>query len=521
MFKIRINIIIYIIFAFLHILSYALIIYSEQKIIDNAQSKNWNIFLLFCILLITFMLVARVFNLLSNLIKAKFIQLYKNKLREFISLKIIDDYKKDKNFEIPISWYSLDVEQIEHSYLKELLGFLFNLIGVIIGIVFLGLYNYKLLLITILITFIIIVTSILFQKKINKLTLEVSEQNNKFLSIVKDICSGFSIFWQNLILLKFIHNINSESKKVENKIKRNYYIQSIQSESIYTISTTASILIFIFCGYLLYKNEISVGSVIAITQLSATFTFDSQAAFRGFFKMISGKKIVNKYYMYKNNEVKINYNIDKTFEFKSLETKNLEIKYNNINILKNINLHIEKKQKILIIGESGSGKTSFIKVFLKIINNYSGEVLINDLNLKEIGENELFKVFYYHEQFPHYFNDTLKNNLTLWNENIDNKKINKVLKDLNLNIKNENLDSFNEVQYSGGEKQRLLIARAVLSDKEFMIFDEPTSSLDENNANIVLNYLVKLNKTVIIISHKYDKEIIKYFDKVVNLNEYK
>lgn len=503
----------YIILIFVHIFCYALLIVSQQKIIDFAAEKNFNKLVVYSILIILFMIIARVFNYLSNITKSRIKMIYKNELREKVSQKIIQEYNKNKNFEIPISWYTSDIEQIKTLYLEEILDFIFNITGVFIGIYFLAIYSLFLLLATFLATFLTFTISVLFQKKINKSTIEISKQNELFYNKVKDFSKGFSVFWQNLILLKFIKFNDEESRTIENKIKKNSDQISLQSESIYTVSTISSIVILIFSGWLMYKGSITAGSVIAITQFSGSFTYDSQAAFRGIFKIVAGKKITKKFEIEEIENWKFNY---KKLNFKKISINNLNYEIEKNAIFINFNYEINKNEKILILGKSGGGKTTLLKLLIKINKNYEGEILWNNKNYKEISDLDIFTNIFYSEQFPHMFEDNIRNNVSLWNNDIQINEIKSILSKLNFKDINSLEDNTNNL--SGGEKQKIFIARALLSKKNILIFDEPISSIDFKNGKNIIEYLLSINKTIIIVSHKFDDDILKKFDKVVSIN---
>ncbi|WP_181021051.1 ATP-binding cassette domain-containing protein [Entomoplasma ellychniae] len=499
----------------IHLLCYAILIVCEQKIIDISQDKNYQQLVIFCGILIITMLFARVFNLITNLVSNKIKMLYKNYLRQQIAKKIIWEYAQDKNFIPSVSWLSADVEQIENSYLNEILEFIYNFTWVIIGVGFLAAYSWILFLATIIITIIIFIVSSLFQKMINKSTIAISEQNKVFLSKITDLINGFSLFWQNLMLFKFIRKNNEESELIENKIKKNSFNQVLQSEAIYSVSTISSVMILIFCGWLLYKGNITAGSVIAITQFSATFTYDSQATFRGLFHLIAGKKIANKFKL----EQQYITNKPLKLSFQKLQLKNFALTIEGIELLKNLRFEIKNNQKILIIGHSGCGKTTFLKSLVKINQNYDGDILLNNKNYHSLSDETLYNSIYYSEQFPHLFEDTILNNITLWNEEVNELKIKNILDKLNFHPE-YNLQS-QIINLSGGEKQKILLAQAINTNRDILIFDEPTSSLDVRNTGTILEYLLSIDKTVIIVSHKLDDKLINEFDQIIDFNHLK
>ena len=231
---------------------------------------------------------------------------------------------------------------------------------------------------------------------------------------------------------------------------------------------------------------------------------------------------------FKSNKKYINSNHIPLENFDSLKIKNLCFKYNKQNqtLLDNINFEIVKGDIIGIKGESGVGKSTLINIILGIIGNYKGEILINDKSL--INNNLIIKNFIgYVPQDIYLMDESITQNIALGiDENtIDQKKVDDALKKANIfdfvkklpNGKNSFCDD-DGISISGGQKQRLGIARALYRNPDLIIFDEATSALDEKNEKEIFDDILSLkNKTFIIVSHK--KQIIEKCNKVLLLIE--
>jgi ABC-type multidrug transport system, ATPase and permease components len=195
--------------------------------------------------------------------------------------------------------------------------------------------------------------------------------------------------------------------------------------------------------------------------------------------------------------------------FNKIELKDVSFKYNNgSQALKNINLKLPSKGIFAIVGDSGAGKSSLVKLLSAFYDSYEGEIKINDKELKEYGTREIRKIVSLVSQDIELFNESIKNNIKM-GENVDDLKIQEILKLLNLKDVIENLELgydtvINErVNLSGGEKQRLSIARALVKDSLIYIFDEPTAALDTLNEKRIKTILEELaeQRLVIIITH--------------------
>ena len=211
-------------------------------------------------------------------------------------------------------------------------------------------------------------------------------------------------------------------------------------------------------------------------------------------------------------------NNEKKYDRTNYDFKNLnEIVFDNVNfslgnnkILENINFKINKNEKLFIFGKSGSGKSTIIKLILNLFNDYSGNILLNDKNTKKINLDKLRNKIGYIPQDPLIFNDTSWNNVTLWDiyNNKNKIKFEKIINELNIDFinlsKDDHLKKYLGDQgskLSGGQKQKIVIARELYKMPELLIFDEATVNLDKVNEKQIYSYIDSLDITKIIVSH--------------------
>ena len=198
-----------------------------------------------------------------------------------------------------------------------------------------------------------------------------------------------------------------------------------------------------------------------------------------------------------------------------------------IEILKDINLTIEKGEFIAIIGHSGSGKTTFLNILSGIMNPESGTIRYEDQDITNFSANEQSRfrkekigfIFQDFKLIPYY--SVLDNVMIPY---IHDKKKQELMEEAKEKLALVGIDEtrFKHVpkKLSGGEKQRVAIARALMGDPQVLICDEPTGNLDVNNRNVVMNVLTKLKEqgqTIILVTH--DLEITNYCDRVLKLKE--
>ena len=313
------------------------------------------------------------------------------------------------------------------------------------------------------------------------------------------------------------------------------YFRSSQS-LILSIGTFT--LIFLSIMKLL-RGELELGTL--------TFIYITYGGLTGYlFEFISGFKRftvgigdLDSLYQYKiiTNDIK-----DKT-DAKNLkinkgeiEIKNLVFSYHDRKIINNINLKINPGEKIALVGHSGSGKTTLVKLLYRFYDSNAGEIMIDGKNINEFKQESLRRELSIVPQECILFDDSIYNNILFSNPKASKEEVFKAIRFAQLESFIKKLPNGTEtivgergVKLSGGEKQRVSIARALLANKKVLVLDEATSSLDSHTEHEIQQDLEKLMKgrTSIIIAHrlstimKADKIVVMDEGKIVQLGKHR
>ena len=220
--------------------------------------------------------------------------------------------------------------------------------------------------------------------------------------------------------------------------------------------------------------------------------------------------------------------LDEAYEFEKINLKDICFSYDQKkNVFQNFNLEIKKGSFIGIVGASGSGKSTLVDLLTGLLKPKSGYIQLNDMSAN-VDDKKWKKIFGYVTQSNNLFNDTIYTNISFETDlnKIDKVRLNDALEKSGLNKFVNKLDEgintlVGELGYkiSGGEKQRISIARALYKNSQILIFDESFNSLDIDTKSIILEEIKNLSKlkTIIIISHNVND--LKDCDKIINLNK--
>ena len=272
-------------------------------------------------------------------------------------------------------------------------------------------------------------------------------------------------------------------------------------------------------SYLIIKNELSLGELLTFNAL-VIYYIDPIERLINLQPQVESALVATQRYLdikdIKTEDEQRDNDKNSTLNsiFKNqLEINNLSFQYTfNEKTLNNINMIVPKNSKIAIIGESGSGKSTIAKLIDNFHTNYEGDIKIDDISIKYISKDSLRNMVSYVTQQNFIFGATIKENLTIGlNRKVTDKEIYDVCKivcaDNFINNLPQNLDTHlhnGGSNLSGGQLQRIALARAILKDSDILILDEATSSLDASIEREILQNMEEQlkNKTMILITHK-------------------
>ena len=372
---------------------------------------------------------------------------------------------------------------------------------------------------------IVVIISNLILKKLYKLKENIL-LNQEFLN--KHLVRGFMelvVFRTNK---KFDTELKVTKEGIKNIVDGKTKIKLVHEIFFTVFALIVNILKVVVLGYAVLKSDLSVGAVVTVISLLGK-AYEPIAIFNVEYVDYKLNKVtVNKYI--ELLDIKDDEALNSGLKLKELsgnvEFKNVSYSYNNEkNIINNLSFKINKNSSVALVGESGSGKSTIIKLIMGLIKYDKGNILIDDKELSKLNLNSVYDNVTYVSQEAPIFDGTLRENL-IFDKKIPDEEIIKVLNLVCLDKFYEKLENGLDtelgekgVRMSGGERQRVALARLFFDDSKIIILDESTSAMDNITEKFVMENVVKQldNKTLIVIAHRL--ETIKDVDKIYVLSD--
>lgn len=467
---------------------------------------------------------------LDGLVMSNYIKNTVNYLRCDVFSKLINKDIKDFSLDNSGKYISVlynDIKLIEDNFLNNIFLVISSLLSFLISLCALFYISpYIVIFISIFGVLGFIIPNALSKKLVIEKN-EYSRNLEEITSVTKDLFSGFEVIKGFNISKKINKIFVKNSLNVENSKRKCSILESIIKGFSVAFSVTIYLGVLILGGYLMYKKSISVGTAIIIIQLSTHIVgpVKTSISLINQIKSVSliGKKV--------EDILNVNNESEESEEIKSfrdcIDIKDLNFSYTKErNALKNINLKFERNKKYAIVGESGCGKSTLIKLIMRYYNEYEGKITIDNKDLNKIYSSDLYKTISMIQQNVFMFDDSIKENIRLFSNYSDESVIESCKRSGIMGLINrleDGIDSLvgeNGNKLSGGEKQRIAIARALINETKILILDESTSALDNETAYSLEKSLLNLeNLTMIVVTHKLIKNLLTDYDEIIVMKD--
>ena len=509
-----------ILFIILASISAVFIQFFRGYVLDSAINKSRDVIyygITMFLLIVLEILFTYLFFTASNKLTSVYIEdLRSDIFKSILSKNYKDFYANDKgNY---ISKLINEVTLIDEKFFSNLCTFLQVSIKALLVLISIFLLNWKLSIIAMFLMTLPLYIPKLIQNKIKNLNTKYVNSINDLTSLLNDYLSGYEIIHNYSLTQLFIKKFIDKNYNTQYDFYKMRKISSLSRTLSMILSYFSFFIVVIFSTYLVFKGEFTAGEFFAAIGLVDQLSWPIISISINIQNFIAAKPVINSILPYINT-VDSNIKNSNSKKISNIVFSNVCFSYNEKNLIKNFNAEFKENKKYLIRGESGSGKTTLINLLLGFEKLDSGNIFING----DVCETEdILEKISIVRQETFLFNDNIRNNISLY-EDIEDENILKILNTVNLTRFSSigDLDTIIEnsgINLSGGEKRRIMLARALIRKKDVLILDEPLANLDKNNAHLIEDLILKINDvTLIVISHTFSEEKLKEFDKIYSL----
>jgi subfamily B ATP-binding cassette protein MsbA len=489
---------------------------------------------LICTLIILSIFLKNLFLYLSYYVLNPLKNTIVNQLRFDLYNKILHlpiGYFTEKKKGDLISRITNDVSEVEGSVVGALEGWIRDPLSIILN--FAALFYFSPQLTFFVLLFVPVIGLIIgrISRSLKAQSTEVAQKHSESVSVLDETLTGLRVikaFNVEGLLRNRFFTINEALLKSKNKIGYRRDLASPTSEFLGVLLFCG---ILYFGGRLVLSKGISLEASLFITYLGLFYNIINpiKSLSTSFSNMQKGSAAINRIEEVLKTQNTVDDNVaGKKLELfnKGIELRNVSFSYDSTDVLKNINLTVEKGKTVALVGSSGAGKSTLADLIPRFHDVSSGELLIDGVNIKEYSLKSVREQISIVTQEPILFNDTIAANIRLGKQDAKEEEIlaaatianahqfiNKKELHYNANIGDRG------TKLSGGERQRLTIARAVIKNPPILILDEATSSLDTESERLVQDAINNMmqNRTSIVIAHRLST--IRHADEIIVLQK--
>lgn len=456
---------------------------------------------------------------LTAIISKKSTYAYRNVIFQGIQKTPLELLTGNKNDKLLAS-LTTQIDQIEFNYFYSVYWGGYLICQLIIAIIVSLYLNPLLAALTLLLSLPNLFVAVLFKTPLEKKQEELIETTNTSVSAIQDLIEGipdWKIANKSFDINRVFDIQTLKLLKRQTNVEKSQYVVVSLNQLFSNVLYFGSWMIG---GLLIINSQLTLGSLIAFSQLLVRISYPIYASSDLLAKFISGKKTIETL----SSEFQVvDENLNTLEHIEVISFDNFRFKNNSEAIP--FNGQFYKHKKYLLKGKSGTGKTTLLKAILREYNDYTGTVKINGIDVKRIKESSIFDNVAYVPQHPHMFNAKLRDNLTLFSEDVSEEELFETLKFVELSkwSNRESLElmlSNDAIKLSGGEAKRVALARALLMKTDILFLDEFSSGIDFETLSKIENRLLQTSKLIIYITHVDTDRINQQFDEIIDLNEF-
>lgn len=496
-----------------------------QQIMDSMANQNMQSVVRCAWIAASVVIAYTVANAVYRAVYPRFLQRAMQQYRDYtfsrLTQKSLRSFSKEGTA-LYVSALTNDCTSIENNYLTAtftLIELLFCFLGALIMMLY---YSPVMLVLAVALSFLPVAVSMTAGNRLTEQEKEISKKNERFVSIVNELLSGFPViksFRAETQASRLFSQRNEQAEEAKKNKRRTEQLISLLANDAGII---AQMGIFLAGAWLAISGKgVTAGVVIVFVQLmnyilnpisQVPLLWSNRKAAIALMEKLSDALSEN---VREEGREKLNGFSEK------IEVKDLTYGYEPESpVLKDLDVQFDAGKSYAIVGGSGSGKSTLLNLLMGSSSNYQGEICIDGVSIKNIESESLYQLMTSVQQNVFVFNDTIRNNVTMFHEFPD--------KEVTLALERSGLSEFiekrgeefvcgeNGANLSGGERQRISIARALLRKSPILLVDEATAALDAATARAVSFSILNLvGMTRIVVTHRLEEAILRRYDKIL------
>lgn len=496
-----------------------------QQIMDSMANQNMQSAVRCAWIAASVVIAYTVANAVYRAVYPRFLQRAMQQYRDYafsrLTQKSLRSFSKEGTA-LYVSALTNDCTSIENNYLTAtftLIELLFCFLGALIMMLY---YSPVMLVLAVALSFLPVAVSMTAGNRLTEQEKEISKKNERFVSIVNELLSGFPVIKSFRAETQASHLFSQRNEQAEEAKKNKRRTEQLISLLANDAGIIAQMGIFLAGAWLAISGKgVTAGVVIVFVQLmnyilnpisQVPLLWSNRKAAIALMEKLSDALSEN---VREEGREKLNGFSEK------IEVKDLTYGYEPESpVLKDLDVQFDAGKSYAIVGGSGSGKSTLLNLLMGSSSNYQGEICIDGVSIKNIESESLYQLMTSVQQNVFVFNDTIRNNVTMFHEFPD--------KEVTLALERSGLSEFiekrgedfvcgeNGANLSGGERQRISIARALLRKSPILLVDEATAALDAATARAVSFSILNLvGMTRIVVTHRLEEAILRRYDKIL------
>lgn len=496
-----------------------------QQIMDCTANQDMQALVRSAWIVIIVVVIYTIANVMYRAVYPRFLQRAMQQYRDYafsrLTQKSLRSFSKEGTA-LYVSALTNDCTSIENNYLAAtftLIELLFCFLGALIMMLY---YSPVMLVLAVALSFLPVAVSMTAGNRLTEQEKEISKKNERFVSIVNELLSGFPViksFRAETQASRLFSQRNEQAEEAKKNKRRTEQLISLLANDAGII---AQMGIFLAGAWLAISGKgVTAGVVIVFVQLmnyilnpisQVPLLWSNRKAAIALMEKLSDALSEN---VREEGREKLNGFSEK------IEVKDLTYGYEpESHVLKDLDVQFDAGKSYAIVGGSGSGKSTLLNLLMGSSSNYRGEICIDGVSIKNIESESLYQLMTSVQQNVFIFNDTIRNNVTMFHEFPD--------REVTLALERSGLSEFiekrgedfvcgeNGANLSGGERQRISIARALLRKSPILLVDEATAALDAATARAVSFSILNLvGMTRIVVTHRLEEAILRRYDKIL------